>query len=75
MAHVVLTQVSGTPRAAEPRELAEIAQSLGVEHSIAPNVSEGLALAIQRARELGPGSVLVIAGSIYLAGEALPALS
>ena len=75
MAHVVLARVSGSPRAAEPSELALIADSLGVEHSIAPNVSEGLRLAIQRARELGPDSVLVIAGSIYLAGEALPALS
>ena len=75
MAHVVLTRAAGTPRAAEPGELARIAESLGVEHSVAANVSEGLRLAIQHARELGPESVLVIAGSIYLAGEALPALS
>ncbi len=32
-------------------------------------------LAIQRAQQLGPESVLIIAGSIYLAGEVLPALS
>ena len=75
MAHVVLTRVSGTPRAAEPTDLARIAESLGVEHSVAASVGEGLRLAIQRARELGPEAVLVIAGSIYLAGEALPALS
>jgi dihydrofolate synthase / folylpolyglutamate synthase len=75
MAHVVLTRVSSTPRAAEPAELARIAESLGVEHSVAPSVAEGLRQAIQRARELGPEAVLVIAGSIYLAGEALPVLS
>ncbi len=75
MAHVVLTRVSGTPRAAETAELARIAESLGIPHSEAPRVSEGLMLAIQRAQQLGPESVLIIAGSIYLAGEVLPALS
>ena len=74
MAHVVLTRASGTPRAADPAELARIAESLGVEHSVTPNAAEGLRLAVQRAIELGPQSLLVIAGSIYLAGEVLPAL-
>ena len=75
MAHVVLTRVSGTPRAADPADLAQIAESLGVEHSVAPNAGEGLTLALEQARRLGPESVLVIAGSICLAGEAMPALS
>ena len=74
MAHVVLTRATGTPRAADPADLALIAQSLGVEHSLAPNAHEGLGLAFEQARKLGPNSVLVIAGSIYLAGEALPEL-
>jgi len=75
MAHVVLTRVSGTNRAAAPADLAQIAASLGVEHSVAPNAGEGLTMALEQARRLGPESVLVIAGSIYLAGEAMPALS
>jgi dihydrofolate synthase / folylpolyglutamate synthase len=75
MAHVVLTRVAGTPRAADPADLARLAQSLGVEHSVSANVGEGLELALAQARRLGPEAVLVIAGSIYLAGEALPTLA
>ena len=75
MDHVVLTRVAGNPRAAGPAELARIAESMGVEHSVALTTLEGLRLAMERARELGPECVLVIAGSIYLAGEVLPVLS
>ena len=75
MAHVVLTRVHGSPRAAAAADLALLAGSLGVEHSVAATVPEGIELAIAQARKLGPHSVLVIAGSIYLAGEALPILS
>lgn len=75
MSHVVLIQVSGNPRAAAPAELAFLAKTLGVDHSVSANVSEGLALAMAEALKLGPESVLVIAGSIYLAGEVVPFLS
>jgi dihydrofolate synthase/folylpolyglutamate synthase len=74
MAHVVLTRVAGSPRALDAADLARLAQSLAVEHSISATVSQGLALAIAQARRLGPHSVVVIAGSIYLAGEAVPIL-
>jgi dihydrofolate synthase/folylpolyglutamate synthase len=75
MAHVVLTRVAGSPRAAAPADLALVAQSLGVAYSLSENVREGMEQALAQARKLGPDALLVIAGSIYLAGEALPALS
>jgi dihydrofolate synthase/folylpolyglutamate synthase len=74
MAHVVLTRVAGNPRAAAAADLALLAQSLGVPHSVAEDVPQGMNLAIAEALNLGPQSVLIIAGSIYLAGEALPIL-
>jgi dihydrofolate synthase / folylpolyglutamate synthase len=74
MAHVVLTRVAGNPRALAAEDLAQLAQSLGVEHSISATVAQGLELATAQARRLGPHSALVIAGSIYLAGEAVPIL-
>jgi dihydrofolate synthase/folylpolyglutamate synthase len=74
MEHVVLTQVADSPRAASVAVLAELAQSLGVKHSLAASVPEGVAMAIARSRELGAEALVVIAGSIYLAGEALPLL-
>jgi dihydrofolate synthase/folylpolyglutamate synthase len=74
MAHVVLTRVADNPRALAAGELALLARSLGVEHSISATVPEGLQLAVAQARLLGPESVVVVAGSIYLAGEAVPIL-
>jgi dihydrofolate synthase/folylpolyglutamate synthase len=74
MAHVVLTRVGGNPRALAAADLAQLAQSLGVEHSISTTVAQGLELATAQARRLGPHSAVVIAGSIYLAGEAVPIL-
>ncbi len=74
MAHVVLTRAAGSPRALDATALAQLAQSLGVEHSISAAVAGGLQLAIAQARRLGPNSVVVVAGSIYLAGEAVPFL-
>jgi dihydrofolate synthase/folylpolyglutamate synthase len=74
MEHVVVTQVAATLRAAAAAALAELAQSLGVEHSVSASVPEGVEMAIARARDLGPEALVVIAGSIYLAGEALPLL-
>jgi len=75
MEHVVLTRAAGSPRAAEAAALAELAQPLGVAHSVSVSVASGLELASARARELGPNAVIVIAGSIYVAGEATGFLS
>jgi dihydrofolate synthase/folylpolyglutamate synthase len=74
MAHVVLTRVADNPRAAATADLALLAQSLGVEHSVSATVPQGLEIATAQARKLGAQSVLVIAGSIYLAGEVVPFL-
>jgi dihydrofolate synthase/folylpolyglutamate synthase len=74
MAHVVVTRAAGSPRALDVADLARLAQSLGVEHSVSTTVSDGLQLAIEQARRLGPHAVVVIAGSIYLAGEVVPIL-
>lgn len=75
MAYVVLTRTAHNPRAAAAADLAALAQSLGVEHSVSGTVREGLELATAQALKLGPDSVVVIAGSIYVAGEAVHALS
>ena len=74
MAHVVLTRIAGNPRAATVADLAALAESLGVPHSPSATVPEGLDLGFAQAARIGPESVLVIAGSIYVAGEALPIL-
>jgi folylpolyglutamate synthase/dihydropteroate synthase len=74
MQRVVLTHVSGNPRAAQVADLAVLAEELGVRHTEAATVPEAIHLACRQARELGEHALLVVAGSIYLAGEALPAL-
>jgi dihydrofolate synthase/folylpolyglutamate synthase len=74
MTHVVLTRIANNTRAAATADLAKVAQSLGVEHSVSASVREGLELATARARALGADAVVVIAGSIYVAGEAVQAL-
>lgn len=74
MAHVVLTRIANNPRAAASADLAALAQSLGVEHSMSASVPQGLELALVEAIKLGPDAALVIAGSIYVAGEAMRAL-
>jgi folylpolyglutamate synthase/dihydropteroate synthase len=75
MAHVVLTRIAGNPRAAAVADLAALAASLGVPHSASATVAEGIGLAISEALTLGPEAVIVIAGSIYVAGEAVPVLN
>jgi dihydrofolate synthase/folylpolyglutamate synthase len=74
MTHVVLTRTAHNPRAAAPASLAALAQSLGVEHTVSATVREGVNLATAQAFKLGPDAVVVIAGSIYVAGEAIEAL-
>ncbi len=75
MQHVVLTRTAHNPRAASPADLATLAQSLGVSYSIADTVSAALAQATTQARVLGASSAIVIAGSIYVAGEAISLLN
>jgi dihydrofolate synthase/folylpolyglutamate synthase len=74
MAHVVLTSVAGNSRAASATELAALAQSLGIEHSLAGSVRQGVELALSQTLARAPNAVLVIAGSIYVAGEAMQVL-
>ena len=71
MKHVVLTRTVENPRAAAVGDLDALARSLGVEHSTSATVEEGLRMAVERARAIGPEAVVVIAGSIYVAGEAM----
>ncbi len=74
MAHVVLTRTANNPRAAGTADLTALAQSLGVCHSASSSVREGLEAALAHALTLGPDAAVVIAGSIYIAGEAIQAL-
>lgn len=74
MAHVVLTRTANNPRAAATAALTSLAASLGVVHSSSATVDEGLHFAIAEARKLGPEAAVVVAGSIYVAGEAMQAL-
>lgn len=74
MTHVVLTRTAHNPRAAACADLANLAQSLGVDYSVSATVREGVNLAIAEALKLGPEAVVVIAGSIYIAGEAIEAM-
>jgi dihydrofolate synthase/folylpolyglutamate synthase len=73
MAHVVLTRTANNSRAASTAELAALAQSLRVQHSLSLSVRHGVELATAQALAR-PHSVVVIAGSIYVAGEAMQAL-
>lgn len=63
--HAVLTRAQFSPRATDPADLAEIAPEALVE----PDPRQ----ALKRALELTPqGSVIVVAGSLYLVGELRP---
>jgi dihydrofolate synthase/folylpolyglutamate synthase len=73
MAHVIVTRAANNPRTADPADLASLALSLGISHSRSLTVHQGIELAIAEALQR-PGSAIVIAGSIYVAGEALPLL-
>ncbi len=74
MEQVVLTRVAANPRAAQVAELARLAETLGVRYSVAATVPEAVQVAARQAHALGEDALLVVAGSIYLAGEALPLL-
>lgn len=69
-AHVIATRAAN-PRSATPEEVRDAAARTGVDVFCEPDVSAALA----RARSLTPkDGVIVIAGSIYILGEALAAM-
>ena len=63
---IIATRAS-SPRAASPAAIAAIAGDLGFAVEIAPDVASSLHLA-------GPGSPLLVTGSLFVAGEAREAL-
>lgn len=68
LAERVIATRAENPRAASPEEIQQAAARTGVE----VEAVEAVAIALQRARSLAkPGTVIVIAGSIYLAGEVM----
>ena len=72
MASAVVLTRSDSPRAAEPEEVAALARELGAAQveTVMP-----AAAALERARNLaGPGDLLCIAGSFFLAGNLRPLL-
>jgi dihydrofolate synthase / folylpolyglutamate synthase len=65
--HIIATHADN-PRSATPQEIRQAAVRTSAEIEEAPDVTR----ALERARELaGAKSVIVIAGSIYIAGEAM----
>ncbi len=73
LARVVATSL-GTPRAASSAEVAAMARRvLGADVEVA--AVDGVADAVRRALELTPSDgALLVAGSLYVAGEARPLL-
>jgi dihydrofolate synthase/folylpolyglutamate synthase len=69
VSRLILTQAVH-PRAAEPEEMARLARGHGVRAEVIALVEAALRRAIERAR---PGEVIVSAGSLFVAGEALAA--
>jgi dihydrofolate synthase / folylpolyglutamate synthase len=70
--HVIVTHANN-PRSATPDEIRQAAARVAVGTDI--EEAENLVSALDRAREVaGPGGLVVITGSIYIVGEAMPAL-
>jgi dihydrofolate synthase/folylpolyglutamate synthase len=69
VSRLLLTQAVH-PRAAEPEEMAHWAHGLGVRAEAVVPVEAALRRALEQAR---PGEVIVSAGSLFVAGEALAA--
>ena len=69
---IVVTQVSSTDRAMKVDELTELASDVVGGDSVrtAPNVRAALDLAMTLAEQAGPSAGVLVAGSVYLAGEA-----
>jgi dihydrofolate synthase/folylpolyglutamate synthase len=69
VSRLILTQAVH-PRAADPDEVADLAHGMGARTEVVAPVEAALRRAIERAR---PGEVIVSAGSLFVAGEALAA--
>ena len=69
VSRLLLTQAVH-PRAAEPEEMERLAHGHGTSAETVVPVEAALRRAIERAR---PGEVIVCAGSLFVAGEALAA--
>jgi len=69
VSRLILTQAVH-PRAAEPEDMARLAHGHGARAEVIAPVEAALRRAIERAR---PGEVIVSAGSLFVAGEALAA--
>jgi dihydrofolate synthase/folylpolyglutamate synthase len=72
-AEIVLTRPR-VSRAASPDELARRAGPLGADAHREPSVARALRLARRLARARGPGTAVVVAGSLYLVGAVMPLL-
>jgi dihydrofolate synthase/folylpolyglutamate synthase len=71
LAQRVIATRPENPRAASPEEIRQAGSRTGAEMETVPETGAALA----RARELaGPGTVMVVTGSIYLVGEAMRVL-
>jgi len=69
VSRLILTQAVH-PRAADPEQVAGLARGFGARTQVVVPVEAALRRAIERAR---PGEVVVSAGSLFVAGEALAA--
>ena len=71
LAERVIATRPANPRAASPEEIRQAASRTGTEIDAVDDVRQ----AVERARSLASGdAVVVIAGSIYLVGEAMPVI-
>ena len=72
MASVVCTAVTSSPRALPAAQLADVASGVfGVERvRVAPELADAIDQAVALADASGPGAGVLIAGSVYAAGEA-----
>ena len=72
MTTIVCTTIASTSRALPAVQLAERAGELfGAERvRVADNMSDAIEMAVRLADEAGPGAGVLIAGSVYAAGEA-----
>jgi dihydrofolate synthase/folylpolyglutamate synthase len=69
---IVVSGISGTTRAMAPEALAEVASEVfGADRVVMrPSLADALDEAVRLADEAGPGAGILIAGSVYAAGEA-----
>ena len=66
-ARLVVATAAATPRAMAAEDVAAAARTVGVEAVVVPEVGEAVRRAIGRA---GPNDVVLVTGSLYIAGEA-----